>query len=97
MKKIVIAQKANERIVAMLSEKAAVVQVAEGNMEDLQSKLKGAYAILLGTWVPFTAELMDISPELEVISRTGVGVDNVALKGIGRLIKLAYDADQARA
>lgn len=77
MKKVVVAQKTNERIVAMLTEKAEVVQVAEGSVEDLKEKLKGAYAILLGTWVKFTAELMDISPELKVISRTGVGVDNV--------------------
>jgi len=61
----------------MLAEKAEVVQVAEGSVEDLKEKLKGAYGILLGTWIKFTAELMDISPDLKVISRTGVGVDNV--------------------
>lgn len=77
VKKIVIAQKTHERIVAMLAEKAEVVQVAEGSVEDLKEKLKGAYGILLGTWVKFTPELMDISPDLKVISRTGVGVDNV--------------------
>ncbi len=77
MKKVVIAQKTNPQIVAMLAEKAEVVQVNEGSVEDLREKLKGAYAVFLGTWVKFTAELMDISPELKVISRTGVGVDNV--------------------
>ena len=80
MKKVVIAQKMNPQVVAMLAEKAEIAQVAEGSIEDLKEKLKGAYAILLGTWVKFTAELMDISPELKVISRTGVGVDNVDIE-----------------
>ncbi len=77
MKKVVIAQKTNPSVVAMLAEKAEIAQVDEGSVEDLKEKLKGAYAVFLGTWVKFTAELMDISPDLKVISRTGVGVDNV--------------------
>ncbi len=77
MKKVVIAQKTNPHVVAMLAEKAEIAQVDEGSVEDLKEKLKGAYAVFLGTWVKFTAELMDISPDLKVISRTGVGVDNV--------------------
>lgn len=80
MKKVVIAQKTDPQIVAMLAERAEVVQVAEGSVEDLKEKLNGAYAVLLGTWVKFTAELMDISPALKVISRTGVGVDNVDIE-----------------
>jgi D-3-phosphoglycerate dehydrogenase len=77
VKKVVIAQKTNPSVVAMLAEKAEIAQVDEGSVEDLKEKLKGAYAVFLGTWVKFTAELMDISPDLKVISRTGVGVDNV--------------------
>ncbi len=80
MKKVVIAQKMDPQIVAMLAEKAEIAQVAEGSVEDLKEKLKGAYAVLLGTWVKFGGDLMDISPELKVISRTGVGVDNVDIE-----------------
>jgi D-3-phosphoglycerate dehydrogenase / 2-oxoglutarate reductase len=75
--KVVVAQKANEQVRQMLQKVAEVAPVEEGNLDDLKEKLQGAKAALVGTWMNFNAELMDISPALKVISRTGAGVDNV--------------------
>ena len=77
MSKVVIAQKADQQVLRMLQKVAEVVQVQEGNLDDLKEKLQGAQAALVGTWMKFNAELMDVSPALKVISRTGAGVDNV--------------------
>jgi D-3-phosphoglycerate dehydrogenase / 2-oxoglutarate reductase len=80
LRKVVVAQKADERVLRMLREVAEVAQAAEGDLQDLKEKLVGADAALVGTWMKFNAELMDMSPALKVIARTGVGVDNVDVK-----------------
>jgi D-3-phosphoglycerate dehydrogenase / 2-oxoglutarate reductase len=77
LSKVLVAQKTNGQVLQMLQKVAEVAQVQEGNLEDLKEKLQGARAALVGTWMKFNAELMDISPALKVISRTGAGVDNV--------------------
>jgi D-3-phosphoglycerate dehydrogenase / 2-oxoglutarate reductase len=77
LSKVVVAQKADEQVLRMLQKVAEVVQVQEGSLDDLKAKLQGADAALVGTWMKFNAELMDICPSLKVISRTGAGVDNV--------------------
>ncbi len=77
MDKVVVAQKASDQVLQMLQKVAEVALVQEGNRNDLKEKLRGAAAALVGTWMKFDAELMDISPALKVISRTGAGVDNV--------------------
>lgn len=80
MSKVVVAQKADEQVLRMLRAVADVAQVQEGNLDDLKEKLQGADAALVGTWMKFNAEMMDLAPTLKVISRTGAGVDNVDVK-----------------
>jgi D-3-phosphoglycerate dehydrogenase / 2-oxoglutarate reductase len=80
LSKVVVAQKADEQVLRMLQEVAEVAQVKEGDLDDLKGKLRGADAALVGTWMKFHADLMDISPALKVIARTGAGVDNVDVK-----------------
>src|SRR5579864_6776412 len=41
--------------------------------------LSGAHAIVAGARIKYDAALMDQVPTLLVISRTGIGVDNIAL------------------
>jgi D-3-phosphoglycerate dehydrogenase / 2-oxoglutarate reductase len=77
LSKVVIAQNADDRVVRMLQKVAEVAQAREGDLDDLKRKLQGGDAALVGTWMKFNAELMDISPALRVIARTGAGVDNV--------------------
>lgn len=77
MGKVVVAQKTDDRVLQLLKNAADVVQVREGDLDDLKARLPGADAALVGTWMKFNAELMDLSPSLKVIARTGAGVDNV--------------------
>jgi D-3-phosphoglycerate dehydrogenase len=89
LSKVVVAQKADQRVLHMLQSVAQVAQVQEGNLDDLKEQLRGADAALVGTWMKFDAELMDLSPSLKVIARTGAGVDNVdvdAATGRGILV-----------
>jgi D-3-phosphoglycerate dehydrogenase / 2-oxoglutarate reductase len=73
----VVAQKADEQVLRLLKTVAQVAQVQEGSLDDLKQQLRDADAALVGTWMKFNAELMDLAPALKVISRTGAGVDNV--------------------
>ena len=75
--KVLIAQKTHQDVLKILEPHAEIVTIKEGDVEDLRTKIVDCQAILLGTWLPFTAELMDVAKELKVISRTGVGVDSV--------------------
>ncbi len=84
MNKVVVAQKAGDQVLQMLRKFAEVVQVQEGDLDDLKGKLAGAQAALVGTWMKFNADLMDTSPALKVISRTGAGVDNVDMAAATR-------------
>jgi len=77
LSKVVVAQKADQQVLQMLQSVAQVAQVQEGSLDDLKEQLRGADAALVGTWMKFNAELMDLSPSLKVIARTGAGVDNV--------------------
>jgi D-3-phosphoglycerate dehydrogenase / 2-oxoglutarate reductase len=77
LRKVVVAQKADEQVLRMLQNVAEVAQVQEGNLDDLKDKLRGAEAVLVGTWMKFNADLMDAAPGLKMIARTGAGVDNV--------------------
>jgi len=77
MEKVVVAQKMSTAVVERLKPYCEVVFCKEGDVEDLKRVLHDAVAVILGTWVEFSAELIDASPRLKVISRTGAGVDNV--------------------
>jgi D-3-phosphoglycerate dehydrogenase / 2-oxoglutarate reductase len=84
LSKVVVAQKTDEQVLQMLRAVADVVQAQEGDLDDLKKKLPGAKAVLIGTWMKFNAELMDLVPGLKVISRTGAGVDNVEVESATR-------------
>jgi len=79
-KKILIAQKTNPEILEMLKPYAQLVFIKENDKEDLLDKIVDCQGILLGTWVKFTGEIMNKAKELKVISRTGVGIDNVDIQ-----------------
>ncbi|MDK2809839.1 MAG: D-3-phosphoglycerate dehydrogenase / 2-oxoglutarate reductase [Petroclostridium sp.] len=80
MKKVLLAQPIHSAAMDLLKQYTQVVLIKEGNMDEFKEHLKDTYAVILGTSVKFTSDLMDIAPELKVISRTGVGVDNVDVK-----------------
>jgi len=77
LNKVLVAQKAPQEALAILEPYAEIVRIREGDVDDLRDKIVDCQAVLLGTWLSFTAELMEIAKKLKIISRTGVGVDSV--------------------
>ena len=77
MMKVLIPQKIGKEALEVFDGIAEVVFSEEGNMDEFMSLLKDATAVVLGSTIKFTSELMDTGKNLKVISRTGAGVDNV--------------------
>ena len=82
--KVLIAQKTHPDVLAILTPHAETVSIREGDADDLLAKIVDCRAVLLGTWLRFTAEYMDAAKELKVISRTGVGVDSVDVEAASK-------------
>ena len=80
MKKVLIGQKIPEEAINILKGVAEIVTSQEGNMDEFKGLLKDSTAVILGSSIKFTDDLMDLAPGLKVISRTGAGVDNVDIK-----------------
>lgn len=94
---IIIAQKVSQEVTKILQQAGETVTIQEGNLEQLKAELPRASAILLGTWVKFNEELIQLAPELLVISRTGVGVDNVDVDAATRRGILVLNTPEANA
>ncbi|MBA7570461.1 hypothetical protein ES695_19585 [Candidatus Atribacteria bacterium 1244-E10-H5-B2] len=77
MSKVLIAQKIPKKAADILKGMAEVVFSGEGDIEGFEDLLKSATAVILGSSIKFTHNLMDKALNLKVISRTGAGVDNV--------------------
>ncbi len=80
MRRVLLSQRISERAIAVLEEVGEVVIAPEGDLGEFTNLVSEASAVVLGTSIKFTAELMDLASELKVISRTGVGVDNVDVR-----------------
>lgn len=77
MKKILVNEKVSQDALDILSKGGEVVYMPSGNHDEFKRLVKDVTAVMLDTTIKFTPELMDMAPELKVISRTGTGVDNV--------------------
>lgn len=78
MKKIVLTKKLNTEMQALFDNvDVKFVNVPEGDAAAFAKELADADAVLLSTAFKVTADIIENSPKLKVISRTGVGVDNV--------------------
>ncbi|MBA7533143.1 Glyoxylate/hydroxypyruvate reductase B [subsurface metagenome] len=80
MSKVLIAQKIPKKAADILKGMAEVVFSGEGDIEGFEDLLKSATAVILGSSIKFTHNLMDKALNLKVISRTGAGVDNVDIE-----------------
>ncbi len=76
--KIVVADKINERGLALLRE--AGWQVAQPAASALGAELADADALIVRSATRVTRELLERAPKLRVVGRAGVGVDNIALE-----------------
>lgn len=97
MKKIIVAQKLKQEILDKISQVGTVETVKEGDVDDLKAKLPGAECIILGTWVKLNAEMLTLADSLKVISRTGVGVDNVDVEEATKKGIMVLNTPQANA
>ena len=77
MKKILVNEKVSSDALNILKKAGEVVYMPSGDLEEFKKLVKDVTAVMLDTTIKFTPELMDMAPELKVISRTGTGVDNV--------------------
>lgn len=79
-KKVLVAEKVNIKAINIIKEIAEVVLAPQADVEEFKRLVKDVCAVILDTTIEFTSEIMDLAPQLKVISRTGVGVDNVDIE-----------------
>ncbi len=62
-----------------LAERVQLVDAAHLNRTDLLDQLSDAHALIVRTYTIVDAELLDRAPNLRVVARAGVGLDNIDL------------------
>jgi D-3-phosphoglycerate dehydrogenase / 2-oxoglutarate reductase len=77
MKKVLVNEKVSSDALDILKKAGEVVYMPSGDHDEFKKLVKDVTAVMLDTTIKFTPELMDMAPNLKVISRTGTGVDNV--------------------
>ena len=77
MKKVLVNEKVSPDALNILKTAGEVVYIPSGDHDEIRRLVNDVTAVMLDTTIKFTGDLMDMAPELKVISRTGTGVDNV--------------------
>ncbi|MEO1192115.1 MAG: phosphoglycerate dehydrogenase [Pseudomonadota bacterium] len=81
MPKVVIADKLSDKARAVFEERGIEVDLAVGlPPEELAPRLADAQGLAVRSATKATAELIAAAPQLKVIGRAGIGVDNIDLK-----------------
>jgi D-3-phosphoglycerate dehydrogenase len=80
MKKVLVNEKVSNDALDILRKSGEVVYMPSGDHDEFRRLVKDVTAVMLDTTIKFTPELMDMAPNLKVISRTGTGVDNVDIE-----------------
>jgi D-3-phosphoglycerate dehydrogenase len=80
MKKVLVNEKVSSDALDILRKAGEVVYMPSGDHDEFKRLVKDVTAVMLDTTIKFTPELMDMAPNLKVISRTGTGVDNVNIE-----------------
>jgi D-3-phosphoglycerate dehydrogenase / 2-oxoglutarate reductase len=75
--RILLSRPIHSRAMQLLEGKGELVTLADSTEECARRMAADADAVILRTNISFTRELMAAAPRLKIISRTGVGVDNV--------------------
>ncbi len=78
--KIAVVSKIHEAGMNAAAPYAHIETLPDAKPETLRRGMADAHAVILRAFGRIDAELMDASPELRVIGRHGVGIDNVDLK-----------------
>lgn len=78
--KMVVVSKIHEAGLNAAAPHAHIETLPDAKPDTLRNGMSDAHAVILRAFGRINAELMDASPELRVIGRHGVGIDNVDLK-----------------
>jgi D-3-phosphoglycerate dehydrogenase len=81
---VFISEAVNETGLRILEGKCTILQAPDTSKETALAMVGDADAVLLRATLKFDSELIDAAKKLKIISRTGVGVDNVDLIAAGR-------------
>lgn len=95
MNHVVVAQATDEGILDRLRSIARVTVIAGNDESALLAACADAVCLQVGTWVKVTESFLDHCPSLKVISRTGVGVDNVDIAAASRKGIMVLNTPQA--
>ncbi|MBD3306836.1 hydroxyacid dehydrogenase [candidate division KSB3 bacterium] len=77
MKTVLLSQKIRDEGLEVLQGKADILVAPDPSQETIARLIKDVHGVILRTTSKITREMIESAPQLEVISRTGVGVDNV--------------------
>ena len=77
MKKVLLNQKIRDEGLAVLEGKAEVIIAPDPSQATILNLIQDVHGVILRTTSQITREMIESAPHLKVISRTGVGVDNV--------------------
>lgn len=78
MPKVLISDKLSPRAEAIFKERGLEVEVATGlDPEALKAKLAGVDGLAIRSATKVTADILENAPDLKVVGRAGIGVDNV--------------------
>jgi D-3-phosphoglycerate dehydrogenase / 2-oxoglutarate reductase len=80
MKKVLITRRTHPKGVALLQAETNVSELLNPSREQLRQALPGVNGIVAGVAVMYDSDLLDSAPDLLVVARHGVGLDNVNLK-----------------
>ena len=95
MQHVVVAQATNEKILEQLMAVARVTVITNNDEAALLEACADAVCLQVGTWVKVTDDFLSRCPLLKVVSRTGVGVDNVDVDAASRRGVLVLNTPQA--
>lgn len=79
MKNVLITRRTHPSGVSLLAAEASVRDLLNPTREQLAPALPGVHGMVAGVSVTFDGELLDHAPDLVVMARHGVGMDNVDL------------------
>ena len=77
MKKVLLSKTIQPAAMDLLAGKVEPVILSDDSVETTKRLAADVEGIILRTNIKVTREIMDAAPQLKIISRTGVGVDNV--------------------
>ena len=78
-KRVLIVQPIHESGIKLLKKEVEVVFASDSSVETVSREIKGIHGVIVRT-TPFPRKIIELADNLKVISRHGVGVDNIDIE-----------------